>query len=124
MAPKILIVEDNLMNRELVVTVLEAAGFIVLQSEDAEQALAVAISEHPDVILMDVGLPGIDGLAATRMLKGDPRTAHIPVVAVSAHAMKADETRALAAGCHAYLTKPIDVRSLPMIVRGFVTASS
>ena len=120
MSPKILVVEDNIMNRELVVTVLEAAGFTALQCDDAEHAIALAASELPDVILMDVGLPGIDGLAATRMLKGDPRTANIPVVAVSAHAMKADETRALAAGCHAYLTKPIDTRSLPMIVRRFL----
>ncbi len=117
---KILIVEDNFANRELVTAVLERAGFVVIQSEDAERAMSLAIGEHPDAILMDVGLPGIDGLAATHMLKRDPRTSSIPVIAVSAHAMKSDETRALEAGCDGYVTKPIDTRSLPLIVRRFV----
>jgi CheY-like chemotaxis protein len=124
MNPKILIVEDNAMNRELFVTVLETAGFDVLQCDNARQALALAIEERPELVLMDVGLAEIDGLAATRMMKSDPRTAHIPIVAVSAHAMKADETRALAAGCEAYLTKPIDTRALPVIVRRFVRPSA
>lgn len=117
---RILVVEDNLANRELLSVVLQMAGFEVIQSADAEDALCVAASIRPDVILMDVGLPGLDGIAATRVLKCDPRTSDIPVVAVSAHAMKADETRALAAGCDGYVTKPIDTRSLPMVVRSFL----
>jgi CheY-like chemotaxis protein len=116
---KVLVVEDNAMNRELAVTILEAAGFVVVQAVDAESGVALAFEEHPDVILMDVGLPGVDGLAATRTLKDDPRTASIPVIAVSAHAMKVDESRALAYGADAYVTKPIDTRSLAEIVRRF-----
>jgi len=121
---KVLIVEDNLPNRELVSIVLQVAGFDVIESADAEAALRLALGEHPDLILMDVGLPGIDGLAATHLLKRDPRTSDIPVVAVSAHAMKADETRALEAGCAGYVTKPIDTRSLPMIVRSFLQGAA
>ena len=121
---KALVVEDNFANRELVSIVLQLAGFTVIQSEDAEAALHLALGEHPDVILMDVGLPGLDGIAATRMLKRDPRTSHIPVIAVSAHAMKSDETKALAAGCDGYVTKPIDTRSLPMIVRSFLRSAA
>lgn len=115
----VLVIEDNPINRELVVTILESCGFTVLQANDATSGIALARAEHPSVILMDVGLPDVDGLAATRILKADPSTAAIPVIAVSAHAMKADESRALAIGCDAYITKPIDTRSLPMIVGRF-----
>jgi CheY-like chemotaxis protein len=121
---KVLVVEDNVVNRELVSVVLQVAGFAVIESADAEDAFCRAVRDHPDVILMDVGLPGLDGVAATNLLKRDPRTSNIPVVAVSAHAMKADETRALAAGCAGYVTKPIDTRSLPMIVRSFLRGAA
>ena len=115
----VLVVEDNRMNRELAATILNAAGFTVLQAADAETGIALARSEQPNVILMDVGLPGVDGLAATRILKADAGTSAIPVIAVSAHAMKMDEARALASGCDAYLTKPIDTRALASIVGRF-----
>lgn len=123
-AKRVLVVEDNAMNRELAVTILEAAGFLVLQAVDAESGVAMAIEEQPDVILMDVGLPGVDGLAAAQSLKFDARTTSIPIVAVSAHAMKLDEQRALAHGCDAYITKPIDTRALADIVRRFARRRS
>jgi CheY-like chemotaxis protein len=110
---KILVVEDNPLNMELAVDVLGAAGYIVLQAENAERGIALARAERPALILMDVRLPGMDGLSATEILKGEPETREIPVVALTAHAMKGDEEKALAAGCKGYITKPIDTRTLP-----------
>ena len=106
----ILIVEDNPTNLELARDLLEASGFVVLSASEAEQGLSVARQALPDLILMDVSLPGMDGLSATRELKLNPATRHIPVVALTAHAMKGDEQSALNAGCTGYLTKPIATR--------------
>ena len=88
--------------------------------ETAEEGVLLATSELPDLILMDVALPGMDGLSATQHLKGDPRTQGIPIVALTAHAMSGDEGRALAAGCAGYITKPIDTRSFPTTVTRFL----
>ncbi len=108
---KILVIEDTLMNMELVTDLLEAAGCGVLQAADATTGIALARKHQPDLILMDISLPGMDGLAATRALKDDKSTWHIPVVALTAHAMKGDADKSLEAGCVAYFTKPLDTRT-------------
>ena len=119
-AVTILIVEDHPLNMELAADVLEAAGYSVIRAEDAEQGIALAKVERPSLILMDVGLPRLDGLSATGILKRAAETKEIPVVALTAHAMKGDEERALAAGCAGYIRKPIDTRELPQMVARFI----
>ena len=109
---KILYVEDNDDNVYVVRNRLGRAGFTVLVAVDAEQGLAMATAERPDLILMDLGLPGLDGWEATRRLKAAPATKDIPVIAVSAHAMTGDREKALEAGCDDYDTKPIDFSRL------------
>jgi two-component system, cell cycle response regulator DivK len=108
----ILVVEDNPLNMELAADILGVAGYTVLRADNAERGIALARAEKPALILMDVRLPGMDGLRATEILKGEPETREIPVVALTAHAMKGDEEKALAAGCAGYITKPIDTRAL------------
>lgn len=108
---RVLVIEDNLFNLELVTDLLETRGHIVWQARSAEEGLRIAHEALPDVILMDLSLPGMDGLAATKALRGDPATGHLPVIALTAHAMKGDEEAALSAGCDGYLTKPIDTRT-------------
>jgi two-component system cell cycle response regulator DivK len=105
---KILIVEDNAANMRLVVFLLQSAGHFVLSTTDAESGLALARSEQPRLILMDLQLPGMDGLEATRVLKRDEATRAIPVIALTALAMKGDEQRIRAAGCDGYVAKPMD----------------
>jgi CheY-like chemotaxis protein len=117
---KILVVEDNPLNMELTADILGAAGYTVLQAENAERGIALARAERPALILMDVSLPGMDGLSAAEVLRGEAETQEIPVVALTAHAMKGDEEKALAAGCKGYITKPIDTRALPGDVAGFI----
>jgi len=107
---KILLVEDNLMNMELATDLLEAAGFEVLKAERADAGIDIAVAEQPDIILMDIALPGMDGLEATRRLKQDARTARIPIVALTASAMLGDDNKARQAGCCEYIAKPIDTR--------------
>ncbi|MHB8249082.1 MAG: response regulator [Acidithiobacillus sp.] len=107
MPKRIVVVEDNAVNRKLVEIILSKAGYAVLPAADAEQGIALARREHPDLLLMDIHLPGMDGLAATRLLKEDPATRGIPIMALTALAMKGDEECILAAGCDAYLGKPI-----------------
>lgn len=120
---RILVVEDTPVNLELVVDLLEAAGHTVLTAEAAEPGIALARREVPDLILMDVDLPGIDGLAATRLLKQDPATRAIPVIALTAHAMPQDERDARCAGCVGYLTKPIDTRRFVAAVTDLLAVS-
>jgi CheY-like chemotaxis protein len=110
--PKILLVEDNHMNSRLTEFVLEREGFDVYTVTTAEEAVDSVRNEKPDLILMDIQLPGMDGLEATRIIKGDPETAHIPVVAVTAHAMRGDEERIIKAGCEGYIAKPINTWKL------------
>ena len=119
-ATSVLLVEDNPRNLKLARDVLEHAGFVVTAVTTGEEALPAAREGMPDVILMDLQLPGIDGHAALEQLRGDPLTAGIPVVAVSAFAMPADRERALGAGFDGYLEKPISVRELPDQVRRLV----
>lgn len=114
--PVILIVDDNLTNLKLVQYLLSAKGYDVCTACDAPSALA-SIQEHlPRLILMDIQLPGMDGLTLTRKLKSDPQTKDIPIIALTAFAMKGDEERALEAGCDGYLSKPLDTRALPIVV--------
>jgi CheY-like chemotaxis protein len=110
---RILIVDDNAINLKLVAYLMKANGYTVVTALDAESAIEAIRSNHPDVILMDIQLPGIDGLELTRRLKADPKTRDIVIVAVTAYAMKGDQAKALAAGCDDYITKPIDTRTLP-----------
>ncbi len=110
--PRILVVEDNPANMKLVVLMLEGRGYEILQAEDAETGLRIAREEAPHLILMDMHLPGMDGLAATRLLKGDPATREIRIVALTALAMKGDRERIEAAGCDDYLSKPFHYQQL------------
>jgi len=110
---RILIVDDNPTNLKLVAYLMTANGFEVTTALDADAAIAAIRRDKPRLILMDVQLPGADGLALTRTLKADPETRDIVIVAVTAYAMKGDHDRAIAAGCDDYITKPIDTRSLP-----------
>ena len=105
--PSILVVEDTLANMRLAVFLLEQAGHTVLQAIDAETGLALARKNNPALILMDIQLPGMDGLQAAAILKADPLTAAIPIIALTALAMKGDEERIRAAGCDGYIAKPM-----------------
>ena len=117
----ILVVEDNERNLKLVRDVLEYVGYDVRVARTAEDGIALAVSEPPDLVLMDLQLPGIDGIEALRRLRESPRTANIPVVAVTAQAMKQDRERALEAGFNGYIEKPISVRAFPDQVRSFLS---
>jgi two-component system cell cycle response regulator DivK len=117
----ILVVEDNERNLKLLRDVLEYAGYDVRVARTAEDGITSAVSEPPDLVLMDLQLPGIDGLEALRQLRESPRTADIPVVAVTAQAMKHDRERALEAGFNGYIEKPISVRAFPDQVRSFLS---
>lgn len=106
--PKILLVEDNEMNRELLSRRLERKGYQVVMAVDGEQAVAMASSEAPDLILMDMSMPIYDGWEATRRIKAAPETRGIPVIALTAHAMAGDREKSLEAGCDDYDTKPVE----------------
>ncbi|HMG24286.1 MAG TPA: response regulator, partial [Kofleriaceae bacterium] len=112
-AARILIVDDNATNLKLVAYLMRNHGYTVETALDAESAIDSIRINRPDVILMDIQLPGIDGLELTRRLKADGATRDIVIVAVTAYAMKGDQAKALAAGCDDYITKPIDTRTLP-----------
>jgi two-component system, cell cycle response regulator DivK len=103
----ILIVEDNPANMKLAVFVLGQAGYTVISAVDAEAGLMLAREQHPDLIMMDIQLPGMDGLAAAKLLKEDENTRQIPVIALTALAMKGDEARIRSAGCDGYIAKPM-----------------
>lgn len=117
MTRRVLVVEDNALNRELLVALLEAEGCDVLPAESADAVTELVARVRPALIFMDVQLPGITGYEATRRLKGNPATAAIPVVAVTAQAMRGEEARARAAGCDAYLSKPVSARALQDVLR-------
>mgnify|MGYP001618177310 FL=1 len=121
---KILVVEDNQMNLELAGDLLEARGYRVVQAKGGREALEVAEREQPDLILMDLQLPEMDGLEATRLLKQGESTKHIIVVALTAHAMLGDEEKAREAGCSGYIPKPINTREFPGVIAGFLGKSA
>ena len=109
---RVLVVEDNEMNMQLVEFLLEQGGFSIVKAASGEEALTVARSGEPvDLILMDIHLPGVDGLSVVQELKGDARTSAIPILALTAHAMRGDKDRFLEAGCDGYISKPIDVKT-------------
>jgi two-component system, cell cycle response regulator DivK len=119
-APRILVVEDNELNLKLVRDVLSFAGYDVLEARTGEQGVALASECCPDLVLMDLQLPGIDGTEALRQLRASPNTMAVPVVAVTAFAMSADREQAFRSGFDGYMTKPISTRELPAQVRGFL----
>ena len=112
----ILVVDDNPTNLKLVSDVLRFEGYRILTANDAESAQEIVHKTPPDLILMDIALPGMDGLTLTRRLKADPRLARVPVLALTAFAMKGDDIKAREAGCDGYITKPIDTRALPRLI--------
>ena len=116
----ILIVEDSELNRRLLEAVLKPHGYRLLVAEDGETGLVLARDGKPDLILMDVLLPGIDGYEVTRRLRADPETRHIVVIALTASASDEERAQALAAGCDAYISKPIDTRAFPQQIRQFL----
>ena len=107
---RVLVVEDNAANMTLATFLLESAGHAVIAATDAETGLTLALEEQPDIVLMDIQLPGMDGLQATALLKQDEATRRIPVIALTALAMKGDEERIRAAGCDGYIAKPLSYR--------------
>ena len=109
---KILLVEDNELNRDMLSRRLTRNGHTVILAVDGEQGVTLAISESPDIVLMDMSLPVLDGWAATRQLRDNPATQAIPVIALTAHAMAGDREKAIAAGCNDYDTKPVDLPRL------------
>jgi len=116
----VLIVDDNYINLQLARVTLELAGYAVRTAADADEALDAIAAESPRLILMDLQLPGMDGLTLTRRLKADPATSDIVVVALTAYAMKGDAETARRAGCDGYVSKPIDVATLPAVVGSFL----
>ena len=120
MSKKVLIVEDNELNMKLFHDLLDAQGYETLQTREGPQALALAREHRPDLILMDIQLPEISGLEVTKWLKEDDDLTHIPVVAVTAFAMKGDEEVIRQGGCEAYISKPISVTSFLETVRRFI----
>lgn len=121
---KILVIDDHPANLKLAGDVLEWQGHEVARAVDANDALASISMLRPDVILMDIELPGMDGLQLTRQLKGDSTTGSIPIIALTAYAMKGDEEKALSAGCDGYLTKPINTRTLGRQIAEIVASAS
>jgi two-component system, cell cycle response regulator DivK len=115
-AARVLVVDDNPTNLKLLRVLLAGEGYEVETATSAEEAESSIGAEVPDLVLMDIQLPGVDGLTLTRRLKADPRTRGVLVIAVTAYAMRGDEEKAIEAGCDAYLTKPIDTRGLPGVL--------
>ena len=122
--PKILIVEDNEMNRDMLSRRLTRRGYEIVMALDGEQGIAAAKGENPDLILMDMSLPVVDGWEATRRLKADAGTQAIPVIGLTAHAMAGDREKAIAAGCDDYDTKPIDLPRLLQKIEGLLARAA
>lgn len=120
MSARILIIDDNPVNLKLASEVLRDAGFEIHGAMDAEQAQLFLVGVVPDLILMDIALPGMDGLSLTRLLKSDPRFHRTPIVALTASAMKGDDQKALQAGCDGYISKPIDTRRIATQVQAYL----
>ena len=120
----VLIVDDNTQNLKLARVVLATEGFDVRTASNAEDALQLLRTVTPRLILMDIQLPGMDGLELTRRLKADPATRAVRIIALTAYAMKGDDEKAFAAGCDGYITKPIDVEGLPVVVSSYLAERS
>lgn len=119
---KILIVDDNQDSRDLVVKVLKNRGYQMVEAVDGEDALEKATAENPDIILMDISIPKLDGYEVTRRLKSQEKFKNIPIIALTAHAMKGDKEKAMQAGCDGYITKPISVHELPDQIKSYLKA--
>jgi two-component system cell cycle response regulator DivK len=120
MPGKILLVEDNEMNRDMLSRRLQRKGYEVLIAIDGEQGVAMARAERPDLILMDMSLPILDGWEATRVIKADPSISAVPVIALTAHAMAGDQEKCIAAGCDDYDTKPVELTRLLSKIEGLL----
>jgi CheY-like chemotaxis protein len=120
---RVLLVEDNLANRRMAQFLLESKGFIVIEALTGEEAIQLARTERPDLIIMDLQLGGMDGFAATRAIKADSATRHIPIVAMTAYAMSGDRERAVEAGCDGYITKPIDTKEFPVTIARYLASA-
>jgi two-component system, cell cycle response regulator DivK len=120
MTKRILVVEDTADNRQILRDVLSAAGYDLLEAVDGGAGVAMAAAHKPDLILMDIQLPVIDGYEATRRIKADPALRHIPVIAVTSYALSGDEEKTRAAGCDAYIAKPFSPRQLLGMVRSLI----
>ncbi len=114
---KILIVEDNEFNLELISDILKIRGYQIISTDNGEDAIRLAKETHPDLILMDIQLPAMDGYEATRRIKSDPEFKTIPIIAVTSFAMKGDKEKVVEAGCDGYIVKPIDIKRLPELVK-------
>ncbi len=123
MAKSILIVEDNQTNAQLLKDVLVIKGYDVDIVTNGDDALASMEKSKPDLVLMDVQLPGMDGYEVTRIMRGNPETKELPVIAVTAYALKGDEAKAMDAGCDGYMSKPINTRELPKMVEKLIGRS-
>jgi two-component system cell cycle response regulator DivK len=117
----ILLVEDNPHNRKIFSGMLNHAGFRVVEAVDGNEAMSKVASEKPDLVLMDLSIPGIDGWECTRRIKGDPATKQVPVIALTAHAMRGDEERAREAGCDGYLSKPVSPKKVVEVVKKYLS---
>jgi two-component system cell cycle response regulator DivK len=117
---KILVVDDNQDSRELVVKVLKNKGYEIIEATDGEEAIEKAVGEKPDLILLDISIPKLNGYEVTRRLKSREEFKEVPIVALTAHAMKGDRAKALEAGCEGYISKPINIRELPDQVRSYL----
>lgn len=120
MSKRILYVEDNFHNKRLVRKILQAKGYAVLEAEDGHTGVEMALSEQPDLILMDINIPGLDGIEATRLIKANDETNTIPVIALTANAMRGDRERFIAAGCDDYLPKPISTSDLIRLIQDYL----
>lgn len=118
----ILVIDDHAPTCKLVRVLLEGEGYEVRSAPDAQSGLALLETYRPQLILMDIKLPGMDGLALTRLIKADPRHSGATIVAFTSYAMKGDEERMLAAGCDGYIAKPIDTRRLPRRIAGYLSS--
>jgi len=116
----VMVVEDNEKNRKLMRVVLKSKGYNVIEAATGEEAINTLKKHKPDIILMDIQLPGIDGITLVKQIKADANTNDIPIIAVTAYAMKGDEQKILSSGCNGYISKPIDTRELPNIIEQYL----
>jgi len=123
MSKRILVIEDHEDNRRILRDLLTSAGYEPIEAVSGEEGVALAETHRPDLILMDIQLPGLDGYEATRRIKANPALRHIPVIAVTSYALSGDDVKARAAGCDAYVTKPFSPRALLAKVREFLPAA-
>lgn len=120
MSNRILVIEDNEENRRMLRDLLTARGFVVIEALSGEEGVEMAATESPDLILMDIQLPGFDGYETTRRIKAQPALHHIPIIAVTSYAMSGDDAKAMEAGCDAYVTKPFSPRALLAKIREYL----